>query len=86
MVALIALALRVDLSVEQPIAWTAYGWFPLALAGLSLVMLRAYPRRACVHTSLAFLTWSVVAAIVPSLTSVCFVGLAGLSAGARSSC
>ena len=28
-------------------------------------MLRAYPRRECVHTSLAFLTWSVVAAIVP---------------------
>ena len=42
-------------------------------------MLRAYPRRACVHASLAFLTWSVVAAIVPSLTSVCFLGLAGLS-------
>ena len=77
--ALIALALRVDLSVEHSIAWTGHGWFPLALAGLSVVMLRAYPRRECVHTSLAFLTWSVVAAIDPSLTSVCFVGLAGLS-------
>jgi hypothetical protein len=78
-VALIALVLRVDLSVGQPIAWTLYGWFPLALAGLSLAMLRAYPDRVCVHTSLAFLTWTVVAATVPSLTSVCFVCLAGLS-------
>ena len=79
--ALLAVALRVDLSVEQPIAWTLYGWFPLVLAGLSLVMLRAYPHRACVHTSLAFLTWSVVATIAPSLTSACFVGLAGVSLG-----
>ena len=79
-VALIALALRFDLSIEQPIAWTSYGWFPLALAGLSLIMLRAYPRRACVHTSLTFLTWTIVAAIVPSSASVCFVGVAGLVA------
>ena len=77
-VALVALALRFDLSIEQPIAWTSYGWFPLALAGLSLIMLRAYPHRACVHTSLAFLTWTIVAAIVPSSASVCFVGVAGL--------
>ena len=35
-----------------------HGWFPLALAVLSLVMLRAYPHRACVHVSLAFLSWS----------------------------
>ena len=54
-------------------------WFPLALAALSLAMLRAYPLRECVHASLAFLTWSVVAAIAPSLTSACFVGLAGSS-------
>ena len=79
LVALLALTFRVDLSVAQPIAWTSYGWFPLALAGLSVLMLRAFPHRGCVHTSLAFLTWSVVAALVPSLSSVCFVGLAGLS-------
>ena len=78
-VALVALVLRVDLSVGHQIAWTGHGWFPLSLAAVGLVMLRAYPHRACVHTSLAFLTWSVVAAIVPSLTSVCYVGLAGLS-------
>ncbi|MFI5459899.1 MAG: tetratricopeptide repeat protein [Isosphaerales bacterium] len=76
--ALIGLVIRVDLSVEQSIDWTLHGWFPLALALLSLVMLRAYPRRECVHTSLAFLTWSVVAAIVPSLTPMCFLTLAGL--------
>ena len=84
MVALVALALRVDLSVEQRIAWTGHGWFPLSLAALEPGHARAYPSRVCVHTSLAFLTWSVVAAIVPSLTSVCFVGLAGIIAGTRS--
>ena len=76
-VALIGLASRVGLSVAHQAAWTAYAWFPLALAALSLAMLKAYPRRECVHASLAFLTWSVLAAIVPSLTSTCFVGLAG---------
>ena len=52
-VAIIALVLRIDLSVGQGVAWTAHGWLALALAVLSLVMLRAYPRRECVHVSLA---------------------------------
>jgi tetratricopeptide (TPR) repeat protein len=77
--ALFAVCLRVGLGVEQAIALTAHGWFPLSLSALSLVMLRAYPRRLCVHTSLALLSWSVVAAIVPSLASPTFFGLAGLS-------
>jgi len=77
-VGLIALLLRIDLSVESNATWTAHEWLPLGLSCLSLVMLRAYPRRECVHVSLAFLTWCVVAAIVPSLTSVCWLTLAGL--------
>jgi tetratricopeptide (TPR) repeat protein len=74
----IALLLRIALSSGQNVAWTAHGWLPLGLAVLSLFMLRAYPRRACVHASLAFLTWCVAAAIVPSLTSPCYLALAGI--------
>jgi hypothetical protein len=77
--AITALALRVNLSAEHQIGWTAQVWLTLALAVLSLAMLRAYPVKACVHASLTFLTWSVVAAVAPSLTSVSFVGLAGSS-------
>ena len=64
-VALAALVLRVNLSAEHQTAWTAQVWFTLALAALSLAMLRAYPLRVCVHLSLAFLTWSVVAVARP---------------------
>ena len=78
-VALTALVLRVNLSAEHQTAWTAQVWFTLALAALSLAMLRAYPLRMCVHLSLAFLTWSVIASVAPSLTSACSVGLAGSS-------
>jgi len=77
-VGLIALLLRIDLSVQRNVAWTAHEWLPLGLAFLSMGMLRAYPRRECVHVSLAFLTWCVAAAIVPSLTSVCWLTLAGI--------
>jgi len=77
-VGLIAVLLRVDLSVQRDVAWTAHGWLPLGLAFLSMGMLRAYPRRECVHVSLAFLTWCVLAAIVPSLTSVCWLTLTGI--------
>jgi len=77
-VASIALLLRFALSAGGAVAWTAHAWFLLALATLSLVMLRAYPRRECVHASLAFLTCGVVAAIVPGLSSVCFLALAGV--------
>ncbi len=43
-------------------------------------MLRAYPRREWVHAGLAFLVWSVVAVIAPSLTSVCWLAMAGMVA------
>ena len=77
------LALRTGLSFQGQIGWVEHGWFTLALAALSLAMLRAYPVRACVHTSLVFLTWSVVCATAPSLASVCHVGLAGSAVGLR---
>ncbi len=78
-VALISVLLRVDLSVQENVAWTAHGWLPLGLAFLCMGMLRAYPRRAWVHMSLAFLSWCVVAAIVPSLTAVCWLTLVGIA-------
>ena len=74
----VALLLRIALSSGQDIAWTAHGWLPLGLAVLSLLMLRAYPRRECVHASLAFLAWCAAAAIVPSVTAVCLLALAGI--------
>ena len=43
-------------------------------------MLRAYARRECVHMSLFFLTWSIVVAVAPSLTSVNSLALAGVLA------
>ena len=54
-------------------------WFPPCLAVLALLMLRAYPRRECLHLSLAFLTWSVVAVIAPTVSSLCFLSLAGMT-------
>ena len=54
----------------------AHGWLPASLSVLALLMLRAYPKREYVHLSLAFLSWSVVTAIAPSITSVCFLALA----------
>ncbi len=75
---LIALALRIGLSVDRAIAWTAHPWLPLALSLLSIAMLRAYPRRECVHVGLTFLVWSVVAVIAPSLTSGSALAMAGM--------
>jgi tetratricopeptide (TPR) repeat protein len=77
-VALLALWLRVALSVRVGVPWGAYGWFPISLSLLALVMLRAYPRREWVHASLAFLSWAIVVAVAPSLTSFCFLNLAGM--------
>jgi len=77
-VAIVALLLRFDLSVGQGVAFSAHGWLTTALSVLSLVMLRAYPRRECVHVSLAFLTWSIVTAVTPSLTPVSFLALGGI--------
>jgi tetratricopeptide (TPR) repeat protein len=76
-VGVIALAVRVSLSLGRDVPWTAYPWFPLGLSVLSVLMLRAYPRREWVHAGLAFLVWSVVAAITPSLTSACWLAMAG---------
>ncbi len=71
-----AIMLRISLVASGHISWGDYGWLPVSLSGLSLLMLKAYPRRQLVHLSLAFLTWAVVAAITPSLTSI---GLAALA-------
>ncbi|HKI20079.1 MAG TPA: hypothetical protein VKA15_19475, partial [Isosphaeraceae bacterium] len=78
-VGLIAILLRVDVSFELGTSWAAHSWFPPCLAVLALLMLRAYPRRECLHLSLAFLTWSVVAVIAPSISSLCFLSLAGMT-------
>ncbi|MGO9913696.1 MAG: hypothetical protein ACLQIB_03135 [Isosphaeraceae bacterium] len=75
---LIALAIRVELTVEAAVSWRACVWLPLCLALLALLMLRPYPHRNWLHLSLAFLAWSVVVLIVPSLTAVCFLALAGM--------
>ena len=50
LVALIALAIRVDLSLAHQTAWTAHDWFPLALAALSLVMLQGLSATGCACT------------------------------------
>jgi tetratricopeptide (TPR) repeat protein len=76
---LIALMLRVPLSLDHVIAWTAHPWLPLGLSVLSILMLRAYPRREWVHAGLAFLAWSVVAVIAPSLTSGSSLAMAGMA-------
>jgi tetratricopeptide (TPR) repeat protein len=78
-VGLIAILLRVGLSLESGTPWAAQSWFPPCLAVLAFVMLRAYPRRECLHLSLAFLTWSVVAAIAPTVSSLGFLSLAGMT-------
>ena len=59
------------------ILWTAHTWLPLGLSVLCILMLRAYPRRSCVHAGLLFLTWSVVGLVAPSLTSMCRLTLSG---------
>src|SRR5262249_11009702 len=69
LVGLIALGLRLMLSLDSGLSWTAHAWFPLSLSMLALVMLKAYPRRGCVHASLTFLVWSVLSVIAPALTS-----------------
>ncbi len=79
-VGLIALGLRLSLSLYRDMPWTANPWFPVAMSLLSILMLRAYPSRACVHASLAFLVWSVVAVLAPSLTSACQLAMAGMAA------
>ena len=66
--------------MRQGVAWSAHDWLAFALAVLSLVMLRAYPKRECVHVSLLFLTWGIVASVSPSLTSASSLALAGVLA------
>ena len=63
----LSLLIRIGLSSGWGASYAAYAWFPLGLSVLSLFMLRAYPRRECVHASLAFLTWGVGTIFVPSL-------------------
>ncbi len=77
---LIALVLRVSLSLYRDVPWTAHSWFPVGLSALSILMLRAYPRREWVHAGLAFLVCGVVSAIAPSLTSTCWLAMAGMIA------
>ena len=76
---LIAVVLRVSLSVNQEVAWNAYPWLPLALSLLILLMARAYPRAEWVHGSLAFLVYGVVSALSPGLVSIPAAGLIGMS-------
>jgi tetratricopeptide (TPR) repeat protein len=75
--AMIAVTLRVSLSVNSGLAATAYAWFPLVLALLSLLMLRAYPAFLWMHLSLGFLVYGVVSSASPSLNSFAAIGLAG---------
>jgi tetratricopeptide (TPR) repeat protein len=75
---LLALGLRVAMTVSAGVSWSAHRWFPLTLAVLALLMLRAYPRRLCVHASLALLAWGAFALISPSLSSVGALCLAGM--------
>ena len=72
-----ALALRANLSLGGTDPWTAYTLMPLGLSVLCILMLRAYPRRICLHAGLLFLTWSVVGLVAPSLTSACGLTMAG---------
>ncbi len=73
----VALLLRVALTSGSTAGWAAYLWLPLGLAVLCLIMVRAYPRKEWVHASLAFVTWTAVASIAPSLSSSCTLSLAG---------
>ncbi len=77
---LLAIVLRVNLSLYQGVPSTSYPWFSLGLALLAILMLRAYPYRGWVHLGLAFLVWSVVASIAPSLTSACLLAMSGILA------
>ncbi|HZW33100.1 MAG TPA: hypothetical protein VFF52_20455, partial [Isosphaeraceae bacterium] len=77
-VALIAIGLRLMLSLDDELAWTAHAWLPLSVSMLALVMLKAYPRRECVHASLAFLVWSAISVIAPSSTSTGLLAMAGM--------
>ncbi len=72
-----ALALRVNLSLNNPVAWTDYSWLPLGLSLLCVLMVRAYPTVIWVHAALTFLTWSIVGLVAPSLDSACAITLAG---------
>ena len=76
--ALIAVAIRIPLSVSGGAEWTAYAWLPLTLSLLTILMPRAYPRREWVHAGLALLVYGVVSAASPSLTSMAAVALAGV--------
>jgi hypothetical protein len=78
LVGLIALGLRLMLSLDAGLPWTAQTWFPLSLSLLALVMLKAYPRREWVHVSLMFLVWSVISVLAPSLTSPGRLAMAGM--------
>ncbi len=75
---LLALALRINLSLYHGVSWTSYPWFSLGLALLAILMLRADPHRGWVHIGLAFLVWSVVASIAPSLRSACSLAMSGM--------
>jgi tetratricopeptide (TPR) repeat protein len=65
--AILALAFRLALVGGRSTGWSAHAWLPLGLAVLCLVLVRAYPRRDCLHASLVFLTWAVVAFLTPWL-------------------
>ncbi len=79
----IALALRVTLSSSGSVAWTAHWWLPVGLSVLCVLFVRAYPSRIWVHAALAFLTWTIVGLLAPSLDSACLIALggAGLACG-----
>ncbi len=80
-VGLIAVALRVFLSVNQGVAWNAYSWLPVSLSMLVLLMPRAYPRAEWMHLSLAFLVYGFVSALSPTLVSISAIAMAGMSMG-----
>jgi tetratricopeptide (TPR) repeat protein len=73
----VAILCRLTLTAGSTAAWTAYAWLPLGLAILCLFMLRAYPRRECLHASLAFLSWFAFSLVAPSMSSACAWTLAG---------
>ncbi len=81
--AVIAVAIRTWSSVYAGAGWAADPWCPLALSILALLMVKAYPRGECVHLSLAFLTYGIVSAVSPTLTSLSAVAIAvmGLAFG-----
>ncbi len=80
-VGLIAVTLRVSLSVDRGVAWNAYAWLPVSMSLLVLLMARAYPLAEWVHLSLALLLYGFVSALSPTLVSISAIGLVGMSMG-----